>query len=250
MKKLLFILVLLATPAYAQFGLTTVSIGEVDADGNDLVNRGTACLIQSDVVLTCHHCWEGSEWTMQFGNKTYTGSIIADSPESELALIRLDRKVLGESPVTIGTISHGEQVRLGGFAGKLSNWKYQTGNVAYQKYVGNGAYATFVSGAVPRPGDSGGPVLDMQGNLVGITFAWVEQRVDGVLVPWSRMGVMTEIAGFVAQNLQYKPYERFLNVDPYFHIKRESDFRLRELQLELFIKGNNLVPPPNFKDLN
>lgn len=256
MRYLLILPFILTTPVFAQFGFSEV---EVEEDGEKNFNRGTACLIDNDLVITCWHAARGENWRVKFGRNYYTGRLIAKDEQYDLALLRLNKKVSGQRPITVAVASRGEQIHIGGFGGESDGWEFQKGYITLRFPKPGGGFATLMEGTKPRHGDSGGPVVNSKGNLVGIVFAYLAEReVDenGTKtenpIEETKIGVAVEFAPFLTKHAPGHPnWKAYRKVDPYYAAKREEQWKLREYQLENYIMQNNLpvlAPFENWRD--
>lgn len=143
----------------------------------------------SGLVLTNHHVINGT--TFHFvrlaDGKDYQGQIIASDPALDLALIQLE----GASNLPVATLAidstHvgvGDTVYAIGSPAE-SHWKMTTAQViAVQSSCGLAALACIrTPQGFLQPGNSGGPLLDQFGQVVGINRAIQQQTGEGVSIP-------------------------------------------------------------------
>lgn len=165
---------------------------------------GTGMVIGANgLVLTNYHVVQGStsiKVTVASTNRTYTASVLGDSPTQDIALLQLtgasglatvtldkDGVTTGE-PVTAVGNSEG-QGYLGAASGTITD-------TSATVTVGNDVSTTgsetlhnvLQTSAAALPGDSGGPLLDTQNEVVGITTAG-EQTA-------TRQGTTTTVASW------------------------------------------------------
>jgi serine/threonine protein kinase len=142
---------------------------------------GTAFIVHPDgYLLTCHHVTEGAvSIEVALGNQAYPATLIAEDAENDLALIQIDAKKLPVLPLADSSgVELGEEVRAIGFP--LSsilgeNIKATRGTIAgINEEEG---HTIFQIDAAINPGNSGGPLVNEQGEVVGVIFA---KLVDNV----------------------------------------------------------------------
>ena len=142
---------------------------------------GTGFVINSDGhVLTNFHVIEGcSEITFQIrGIETKSVSIISSNPSADLALLKLnnfDGDPAKFSPVT--QIQMGTELFVYGFplAGDLSAQGNFTNGIVSSTNGLNDDMTQFQMTAPVQPGNSGGPVLNRNGNVLGVVVATANQ---------------------------------------------------------------------------
>lgn len=146
------------------------AIVAIDANLTDGFSAGTGCVVRGDgVILTGSHVIEGAKdiEVTTFNGKVYKATVIAKMGKNkDLALLKISPKQ------QLRTISFGdsEQVKVGqkvlaignpfGFAGTLTS-----GIVSRIDYT-KGRIQT---DAAINPGCSGGPLLNSQGQVIGIS---------------------------------------------------------------------------------
>ena len=146
------------------------AIVSIDANLADGFSAGTGCVVRSDgVILTGSHVIEGARDidVTTFDGKVYKASILAKMGKNkDLALLKIDSKK------NLKTISFGDSsdIKVGqkvlaignpfGFAGTLTS-----GIVSRIDYT-KGRIQT---DAAINPGCSGGPLLNSQGEVIGIS---------------------------------------------------------------------------------
>ena len=154
---------------------------------NDGKAAGTGMVIGADgLVLTNYHVVEGStsiKVTVATTNQTYTASVIGDSPTQDVALLQLSG-ASGLATVALDKdgITTGQPVTAVGNSegqGYLSAASGTITDTSTTVTVGNDVSTTgsetlhnvLQTTAAALPGDSGGPLLDAQHEVVGITTA-------------------------------------------------------------------------------
>ncbi len=181
-KKIFFVLTFLVLPAYSQtfnqdeminitvYEKINPAIVAIEADLEDGFSAGTGCIVRSDgIILTGSHVVDDAqniEVTTANG-KNYKAFLIAQMGKNkDLALLKIEPKE------KLRTISFGdsEQVKVGqkvlaignpfGFSGTLTS-----GIVSRIDYT-KGRIQT---DAAINPGCSGGPLVNSQGEVIGIS---------------------------------------------------------------------------------
>ena len=181
-KKIFFVLTFLVLPAYSQtfnqdeminitvYEKINPAIVAIEADLEDGFSAGTGCIVRSDgIILTGSHVVDDAqniEVTTANG-KNYKAFLIAQMGKNkDLALLKIEPKE------KLRTISFGdsEQVKVGqkvlaignpfGFSGTLTS-----GIVSRIDYT-KGRIQT---DAAISPGCSGGPLVNSQGEVIGIS---------------------------------------------------------------------------------
>lgn len=176
LKLLCAAVILVSASAEAQVGsVRSVS----DQDGKTYVSRGTACLIAPDRAITCLHVVppNSRELTVEFDGVLYPGILEAAvvPAEQDILVIRFGHAIPME-PFKVASLAMGEVVTYGGFGSKVDDYLTQEG-IVYRRYIGpNGGKLTAVVGHQVRPGDSGGPVMNAQGHLVGVVRAYIKDH--------------------------------------------------------------------------
>ena len=161
--------------------LTTLYQLQIEACNGLDTQRATAVAIAPDVVATVAHSFEDAQaLTMTDGNgTTVNGEIIYLDQAKDLALLRLDERAgdtltLGEpeesGAVTIATYgeSGGPTIKNGDILGLVQ-----------ATLDGEGPRAAIRLEAEIKPGDSGAPVIDADGQMVGLVFATVRNKDVG-----------------------------------------------------------------------
>ena len=164
-------------------------------ESSSWAGNGTGIVIDSRGILaTNYHVVEkASEIEVDFGKgdnkRSYTCEVLVADKKNDLALIRInDRRFngFGTLPYTFKTSTEkpGESVFALGYPKALSELgmeiKYTKGDIsALSGYEGDPT--TYTLSLSIQPGNSGGPLFDFNGNLIGITNAKIiSSDVDNV----------------------------------------------------------------------
>lgn len=156
--------------------------------GGELIGNGTGFLVEDDgLVVTNHHVIDDAEvieLVFSDGRKTAAVSVVGDFPQTDLAVLKLDTPVatalLALADTT--TLVAGDPVAIIGSPMGLG-WTLTEGKVAAYRATGLpeelrgregkllGAQPVLQLSVPVAPGNSGGPVLDAEGRLVGVVKA-------------------------------------------------------------------------------
>ncbi len=171
---------------------------------------GTGIVLTADgEVLTNYHVVEGStsvKVTIAATGSTYTGTVVGADRAADVALLRL----AGASGLTTArldddTLAVGDDVTAVGNAGGTGSLTAADGEVtdlsaaittqSEGDVAGESLTRLIETSADVVPGDSGGPLLDAEGEVVGIdTAASSGTRIDGYAVPiGTALAIVTQI---------------------------------------------------------
>jgi S1-C subfamily serine protease len=123
-------------------------------------------------VLTAAHVVEherGEGVTLERGDGSWTGEIIAEDPRNDLALIRLDGQPAGaaplwQSPTDVARPRPGDLLLLAGSP-------YGLDGTVTTGIVSRVTRKVIQTDAAANPGNSGGPAVDRAGHVVGVLLA-------------------------------------------------------------------------------
>lgn len=162
---------------------------------SSLKGFGSGFIISKDgYILTNHHVVKGArEIKVKTESKFLTATVVAEDSTNDLALIKIDGIF---SPVVFSTeiVAHlGQTVftvgfpmpELQGFSPKVTK-----GVISSLKGVLDDVRSYQIDAAV-QPGNSGGPLADENGNIVGIVVARIND------------GYVLNATGSIAQNVNY-----------------------------------------------
>ena len=142
---------------------------------------GSGVIISSDgYILTCAHVVDGaSTITVTIGDKDYTATLVGEDTTSDIAVIKIDAD--GLTPATVGnsdSLKVGQSVMavgnpLGALGGTVTGGMISALNrsVTIQGSSSVNTMSLIQMDASVSPGNSGGGLFNMNGELVGIVNA-------------------------------------------------------------------------------
>ena len=147
-------------------------------------NSGTGFAISSNgFIVTCNHVIENSDKIVVRGinndfNKTYKAKIIVSDKNNDIAIIQIDDstfKQIGNIPYLLAdrNIEVGSSVFALGYPlrSSMGDEIKLTNGIISSKSGFKGDITTYQISVPVQPGNSGGPLFDDSGNLVGIINA-------------------------------------------------------------------------------
>jgi len=148
------------------------------SDGSQQVGQGSGFVV-SEYIVTNHHVVDvGPDVAVQFSDRQWTdATVVGSDPHSDLAVLSVDDDV--ELPESLSFVEHsppvGEEIIAIGSPFDLSDSLTQGIISGRNRSVpGPGQYLvpdTIQTDVALNPGNSGGPIVDFQGRVVGIVFA-------------------------------------------------------------------------------
>ena len=155
-----------------------------EIDVKKQASSGTGFAITSNgIIATNYHVIDGAKSIKVRGvnfnfDKYYNAKVLVSDKNNDLALIRIEDinfKSLGTIPYTIKTIteSAGENVFVLGYPLRATMGEEikLTNGIISSKTGFKGDITTYQISAPVQPGNSGGPLFDRNGNLIGIVNA-------------------------------------------------------------------------------
>ena len=146
---------------------------------------GTGFALNDGYIVTNYHVVDGANSIMVHGvngdyNSGYTASVVATDKTNDLAVIKISDysfKGFGNIPYAVKnlTLDVGEDVWVLGYplTQYLGNEIKLTNGLVSSKSGFQGDVATYQISAPVQPGNSGGPMFDAKGDVVGIVNAGV-----------------------------------------------------------------------------
>jgi S1-C subfamily serine protease len=157
------------------------------------ISSGSGFFISTEGhLITNHHVVDGCRQVKINGKRV---RVVASDKSDDLALLKTDLSSDNFTRFSMGrSVRLGEDVIVAGFPlrGLLgSGLNVTKGTVSALKRIGNDRRLTQITAPV-QPGNSGGPVLDGSGNMVGV----VVSKLDAIKTA-KRIGTLPENVNFV-----------------------------------------------------
>lgn len=162
----------------ARMNTVTISTADVDRYAWDTFyypkSSGTGTMIGDGRILTNAHVIKGEDITVRtYTGETYSGTLLKLDVVNDLALLQFDSDAAGFS--LSGTEPYaGMPVMSVGQPAGLPQWSFSEGaiqNLAYGYLCDNKPYSGYLSDNQNLGGNSGGPLLNESGELIGIVRA-------------------------------------------------------------------------------
>ena len=163
------------------------------------MSHGTGVVISKDgFIVTCNHVLQGCG-TVKIGQgeKTFNAKIVGTDPYSDLALIKAES---GEfTPIELGD---SEKLSVGQYVLALANpfnrnqptatsGMVTSVNSTIRGWRGMTSMENIIAtDAQLTPGFSGGPLIDVDGKIIGINTAYVWQR--GIAIPINKVKAVAD----------------------------------------------------------
>jgi S1-C subfamily serine protease len=159
---------------------------KVEGQACDEIQDGSGFAVANDLIATNAHvvAGEGKGRTRVLlpNGSTLPATVVLFDPNRDLALLQVPG--LGESPLSIGTGKVGETAAVYGHPNGQNPLFLAPAEIAQNvTAVGQNLYNThqtsrnvFILSAVLFPGDSGSPLVDQSGAVVGVAFAIAPDR--------------------------------------------------------------------------
>ncbi len=162
------------------------------------MSRGTGVVLTKDgYIVTCNHVLAAcSTVKIGQGEKTFNAKIVGTDPYNDIALLKAER---GEfTPIEMGD---SEKLNVGQYALALANpfnrqqptatsGMVTSVNSSIRGWRGTHMENIIATDAQLNPGFSGGPLVDVQGRLIGINTAYVWQR--GIAIPVNKLKTIAD----------------------------------------------------------
>jgi len=204
---------------YNQIGPSVVSINVVatQSGGNNGIQNGQGQVVQgtgtgfvidtNGDIVTNNHVVDGATRIEVnfFDGSIYRGTVVGVDPDSDLAVVKVDRAAADLHPVTLGDSDQafiGEDVvAIGSPFGE--RWTLTTGVVsALNRDISSlGQFrigSVIQTDAAINPGNSGGPLVNMKGEVIGVNAQILSQSGTGSGVGFA---IPSNLVKRVAQSL-------------------------------------------------
>ncbi len=170
-------------PTYSDYNeAKTVVIPNVETKKTPSTGTGFA-IASNGFIVTCNHVIEGSSNIKVKGingdfNKEYVASVIATDKNNDLAILKIKDasfSSFGTIPYTIKTSSSdvGSNIYIMGFplTATMGDEVKLTNGIISAKSGYTGDITSYQISAAAQPGNSGGPLFDKNGYLIGVVNA-------------------------------------------------------------------------------
>jgi S1-C subfamily serine protease len=155
------------------------------------MSRGTGVVLTKDgYIITCNHVLQGcGAVKIGQGEKTFSAKIVGSDPYNDVALIKAEQGQF--TPIEMGD---SEKLSVGQYVLALANpfnrnqptatsGMVTSVNSTIRGWRGATTMENIIAtDAQLNPGFSGGPLIDVQGRLIGINTAYVWQRAIAIPV--------------------------------------------------------------------
>lgn len=149
-----------------------ITFEKLDSTGSGFGVGNNYYITNNHVVNSCSKLKVNSEMA----------SIINKDPVTDLALLKTNISATGQTArVRSDRIKIGEEIAVAGFPlrGLLSGFNFTKGNVSSLSGIGGDSRVLQITAPV-QPGNSGGPLLDSYGNVIGVVVSKLSWKVSAV----------------------------------------------------------------------
>lgn len=180
------------------------AVASVDVVGCDFGSQGTAFLVSDDTAYTAWHVVEdAAQVALAIGEASIEATVIGHDPERDVAVLRLATPVddavvlpIAETQPRVGeevaAMGHPRGLPLALTVGRVTsmNGEFDFGGNA------DGVVSNLIqTDAVVAPGSSGGPLINQQGEVIGVVIL-KDIAAEGLMYAGDIEGVRAELAGW------------------------------------------------------
>lgn len=141
---------------------------------------GSGLLVKGGYVITCWHVIDGAERvSISVGGKDHVAKLVQKDVSNDIAILKVANVGEGAPLSLSGDMKLGEKIFTLGYPHpdlQGSDVKFTTGSISSLTGIDNSPRYFQISAPV-QSGNSGGPLFDEQGNLVGVVAAKLDSLV-------------------------------------------------------------------------
>ena len=160
---------------------------KIDPDDNKIVPAGSGSgffVSRDGTIITNYHVIDGCEINkVLYKGNQFEAKVLSIDKVNDIAILKTTIKPIEAFPVSYDDVSLLEDVIVAGFPlGKKISSAIKTHKGVVTALAGDDDnYSFFQTDAAINKGNSGGPIINQKGNVIGIAVAtWVEKGVQGV----------------------------------------------------------------------
>lgn len=168
-------------------------------------SSGSGFLITQDgYLMTCHHViCGGGRITVKVGQRQYEARMVRDDADNDLALLKINGHFQPVAFAEERSATLGQEVFTIGFPDPVLQGvsaKFTKGEISSLAGIRDDARLYQISVPV-QPGNSGGPLLDMNGNVTGVIEAMLDAKTVFAVTGTLPQSVNYAIKGTLARSL-------------------------------------------------
>ena len=170
---------------------TTRADGSGNEDGDDGFGSGVIVNRHGDILTSLHVVAKATEIELTFADGTRSrAEVVATQPENDIAVVRAERPPADIVPAVLGnpdSVQEGsEAYAMGspfGLGGSMSVGVISGVDRSFRLPDSDRVlHGLFQIDAAVNPGNSGGPLLDREGHVIGIVTALLNPTEDDVFI--------------------------------------------------------------------
>jgi S1-C subfamily serine protease len=153
------------------------ALGRVSVFTNSGASHGSGTLVHNDgqhgIVLTNWHVVnDPGRLVVSFPEKNYPGKVLRADRTNDVALVLIDSPDCHPVPLSAVDAVPGETLALAGYKedGELHSSQGTVTQINYSSDDGTRTIPHFSISGEARQGDSGGPILNRRGNVMGVLY--------------------------------------------------------------------------------
>jgi S1-C subfamily serine protease len=160
---------------------------KVEGEACHRIQEGSGFTVAADTVVTNAHVVSGVRSPRVLrpsDGRRLPGTVVVYDSDRDIAILKV--RGLGQTPLPLATGKAGDQGAVFGHPGGQNAISVAAASVSQRvQAVGRDLYDThptrrdvFILAAVLHPGDSGGPLANIAGNVIGVAFAIAPDKPD------------------------------------------------------------------------